>query len=127
MGGRGAKAGNVATKGNTAVTKAEREAYQKYVQERLNNKEYIRANQPGRFAIEYPEEYVRDYQRNIKEQTEKVKVARQLAKELGFSEANYRQFLTPSYDMGYSREQGTEYSLAELKRQLKVAKSRNKK
>lgn len=40
MGGRGASSSS-----NSRVSASEREAYERYVQERLNNKEYMRAIQ----------------------------------------------------------------------------------
>lgn len=57
-----------------------------------------------------------------KMEAEKVKVAKQIAKKQGFSEANYKRFLQKTYTNGYEREEGESYTLAELKRQLKNLK-----
>ena len=64
MGGRGASSSS-----NSRVSASEREAYERYVQERLNNKEYMRANRPGEFSIKYPEEFARDFANSRKTYT----------------------------------------------------------
>ena len=119
MGGRGASSSN-----NTRVSASEREAYERYVQERLNSKEYMKANNPGLFSIRYPEEFAKNFRNEQKEQSEKVKVAKQIATELGYSEANYRQFLRNTSVEGYSRTEGKEYTLEELRKQLKNIRKR---
>lgn len=53
---------------------------------------------------------------------EKVDVAKQIAKKLGYSQANYKQFLRPQYIEGYAREEGKPYTLAQLKARLKRLK-----
>lgn len=65
MGGRGASSGN-----NSKLTKKEREAYEKYVQQRLNSKEYMRQNNPGLFSIKYPKEATEDFYKSIRKRSE---------------------------------------------------------
>lgn len=52
-----------ASSGNKKITASDRQAYEKYVAERLNDKEYIRANNPGLFSMKYPEEFINDYKK----------------------------------------------------------------
>lgn len=61
MGGRGASSGNTINK--SKLTSREKQAYEKYVNERLNSKEYMRANNPGLFSMKYPKEFINDYKK----------------------------------------------------------------
>lgn len=66
----------------------------------------------------------KDYINRIKSNTEKQKVelAKDIAKKLGFSPANYKEFLKPTYIDGYSKTQGKPYTIKQLKRRLKSIK-----
>lgn len=61
MGGRGASSSS-----KIKVSKSEREAYEKYVYDRLNDKEYMRENRTGLFSIKNPEEFAQDFQKSLR-------------------------------------------------------------
>ena len=66
----------------------------------------------------------KEYIDRIKNNTEKQKneLAKDIAKKLGYSPANYKEFLSPSYIEGYSKIQGKPYTIKQLKRKLKSIK-----
>ena len=51
-----------------------------------------------------------------------ISLAKSIAKELGYSEGNYKQFLQPTYVDGYSKVKGKPYTTKQLEAMLKRAK-----
>ena len=52
-------------KTESGVTDADRQAYNKYVQQRLNDKEYMKANRPSLYSMKEPEKFVQDFKESI--------------------------------------------------------------
>lgn len=53
-------------KSKSGVTDEDRQAYNEYVQQRLNDKEYMKANTPGLYSIKYGEDFAKDFDNSLK-------------------------------------------------------------